>query len=425
MTSEPSHTPADIPLESSFETVVGLPGQGGQSPDETGPTKVSDAPKPSGPKVEPPPGFSAGAETNILPGSQSAAKPSDRPPTIPDVTLEKTLGQGGMGTVYKGRQITLDRAVAVKAIHPNLAADRTFVDRFEREAKVLAKLSHANIVTCYSAGTCRETGKHYLLMEYVEGEDLLKRVRKNGPLGERDAMIIARQVAEGLEHALEAGVIHRDVKPENILLKPVQGRTASSLGVQAKIVDLGLAALAQPDKEALRLTEAGTSLGTPLTMAPEQAEAPDSIDHRVDIYALGCTLFFALTGRFPHEGTTIAQVLSKKLRDETPNPKTLRPDLGDSTAKLVLQMMAFAPASRPATYEQLVAQLDAEIARLPGPSTGRLSSARIETSTNAGKEAAPGGDNTPVKLIAGVVLASIVVAGFLHWSREHTAPLPQ
>jgi serine/threonine protein kinase len=285
---------------------------------------------------------------------------------IADVTYEKTLGKGGMGTVFKGRQTTLDRAVAVKAIHPALAEDRSFVERFEREAKVLAKLAHPNVVACYQAGRCAATGQHYLLMEFVDGQDLLKYVKTHGPLGERDALAIALQVAEGLEHALEAGVIHRDVKPENILLKPVP-RAATWIGVQAKIVDLGLAALARPDPETQRITVAGTTLGTPLTMAPEQAEAPDSIDHRADIYALGCTLFYAVTGRFPHEGGTIAQVLSKKLRDETPDARSVRANLGEGTALLVRKMMSFDPAARPATYEELTALLEAEIARLPGP----------------------------------------------------------
>ncbi len=335
MAPEPEpRTPADIPLdnnerlESSYETVAM------------------------------PPGKSAVASTRPM--------PVDSPPVIADVTFERTLGKGGMGTVFKGRQTTLDRPVAVKAIHPALAEDRSFVERFEREAKVLAKLAHPNVVACYQAGRCAATGQHYLLMEFVEGQDLLKHVKANGPLSERDGLAIALQVAEGLEHALEAGVIHRDVKPENILLKPVP-RAATWIGVQAKIVDLGLAALARPDPETQRITAVGTTLGTPLTMAPEQAEAPDSIDHRADIYALGCTLYYAVTGRFPHEGDTIAQVLSKKLRDETPDLRTVRANVGEGTALLVRKMMSFDPAARPATYEELETLLEAEIARLPGP----------------------------------------------------------
>jgi serine/threonine protein kinase len=367
------------------------------------------------------------------------ALPSDAPPVIPDVTFEKTLGRGGMGTVFKGRQITLDRAVAVKAIHPALAQDRSFVERFEREAKVLAKLAHANIVACYQAGRCGATGQHYLLMEFVEGHDLLKHVKGQGPLGEHDALAIALQVAEGLEHALEAGVIHRDVKPENILLKPVS-RAATWIGVQAKIVDLGLAALARPDPDSLRLTAAGTALGTPLTMAPEQADAPDSVDHRADIYALGCTLFFAVTGRFPHEGNTVAQVLSKKLRDETPDARSLRADLGEGTARLIRKMMSFEPANRPGTYDELTSLLASEVARFPGPpqrASTRLGPNVASDLKEAAppeasrKEAPPPGEGPPLQQtsrLPRVALAALLViaagAGVFMISPRTASPPP-
>jgi tRNA A-37 threonylcarbamoyl transferase component Bud32 len=304
--------------------------------------------------------------------SSDAAKPAAPPhmagvPKIPDVELDKLLGRGGMGAVYKGRQISLNRPVAVKVIKPELATDETFVKRFEREARSLATLSHPNIISCYQRGKA-ETGESYLLMEFVEGRDLRDQVLKGTPLSERDALVIVRQVADALGHALDAGIIHRDVKPENILLKTVAAKNAAtSIGVQAKLVDLGLAALAQPDADAVRITATGTALGTPVTMAPEQAESPDSIDHRADIYALGCTLYFALTRKFPHEGGTVGQVIAKKIRDETPSPKRYREDLSESVCALLKKMIAYQKDERPATYDHLLALLDAEIATKPVP----------------------------------------------------------
>jgi serine/threonine-protein kinase len=373
----------------------------------------------------PPPVINASTAPGRAPGPIGNTA---RPPSILDVVLEKELGRGGMGAVYRGRQVSLDRPVAVKVIHPALAQDQSFIDRFKREAQVLGKLQHPNIVACHLQGEA-QTGELYLLMEFVEGEDLLRWVKRAGPLGERDALVITRQIAEALDHALEAGVIHRDVKPENILLKTVPPRTAAtSIGVQAKLVDLGLAALARPDEAAMRITQAGTALGTPLTMAPEQAESPDAIDHRADIYALGCTLYFALTGRFPHEGSTVAQVLSKKLKGDTTDPSKLRPGLSADVARLTLDMMSYEKEARPATYEVLLGLLDAAIERHPAPAgmrpsarygdpTKLASAAGAETAARPAVAAPRGGIGLGGKLLAPLLALVVLCGGALAYYR--------
>ena len=379
-------------------------------------------------------GSSAGTTVDPSSATRSPAPPGTaRPPEIPDVQFEKLLGRGGMGAVFRGRQVTLDRQVAVKVIHPDLARDESFVKRFEREAKVLAKLAHPNIVACYQAGKAN-TGEHYLLMEFVEGQDLRQQVQRSGVLSERDALAITKQVAEALAHALEAGVIHRDVKPENILLKKLvaqrtTGRippSTNSLGVQAKLVDLGLASLARVDQEAAKITQAGTAVGTPVTMAPEQAEAPETIDHRADIYALGCTLYYALTAKFPHEGGTVAQVIARKLRDETPSPKRYRENLSDPVVALVLRMMAFDVGDRPKTYDELTGLIDVAITGTPdfapsGPTTPSDRSAVATAETVArvpvGKRATATAVSTPrasgsrVPVIAMSLVALVAIGG--------------
>ncbi|MBI3722669.1 serine/threonine protein kinase, partial [bacterium] len=398
-----------------------------QKPEDPDPAKTQLQPPPSSLQ---PSGVSSsdarsklvGAATEINPsgvsgaaGPRAAGTPGDAAlPRIADVKLESSLGQGGMGAVYKGRQLQLDRAVAVKVIHAKLAKDESFLQRFEREAKVLAKLSHPNIVACYQAGIAT-SGEHFLLMEFVEGTSLAGWVAKHGPLSERDALVIGKQVAEGLEHALEACVVHRDVKPENILLKPVPQKTAgTSIGVQAKLVDLGLAGLAGPQTEATKITQAGTVVGTPVTMAPEQASDPDQVSHSWDIYALGCTLYFALTGKYPHEGKTIQEVLWKKLKDETPHPKRFRPDLADDVCQLILKIISFEKTKRPQTYEELIASFDALILargglsrsgeRSPSVVLGGKSAAIAET-TLLPRKAAQVESGSPLGKVALVVLA--------------------
>ena len=260
------------------------------------------------------------------------------------------------GPFTSGGQIDLDRPVAVKVIHSEFAKHESFARRFEREARALARLSHPNIVSCYHVGRTAD-GTRYLLMELVEGRDLLAHVRENGVLGVHEALSVIRQLSEALAYAQGRGLIHRDVKPENILVAVTTPEGTLGPRVHAKLVDLGLARAAAGSTQDLRLTQTGEIMGSPLTLAPEQAETPEAVDHRADIFALGATLFFALTGHFPHEGATFGQVLAKKLRDDTPNPRSLRDDLHSDIAQLILWMLRASPDQRPQTYPALMEAL--------------------------------------------------------------------
>jgi serine/threonine protein kinase len=197
----------------------------------------------------------------------------------------KKLGQGGMGAVYQARHVKLDKLVALKVLAPHLVGDAEALQRFEREMKAVGKLEHPNIVRAMDAGQVGDT--HYLVMEYVEGTDLQRVVKTDGPRPIGDACRLVRQAALALAYAHAHGLVHRDLKPSNLLL--------TSEG-QLKVLDLGLARL---NTNADSLTSSGASLGTPDYMAPEQWTDMRLVDHRSDLYALGCTLFYLLTGRPP------------------------------------------------------------------------------------------------------------------------------
>jgi serine/threonine-protein kinase len=278
----------------------------------------------------------------------SAPKPELR---IGSYRLVQQLGAGGMSSVFRAIHAETGHEVAVKILPRALAKNPTLLQRFLREAKSAESLEHPNIVSIYDRGV--DQGRHYLVLEYVPGGDLHERVRDNGPLPIDQALHIVRSVAEGLRYAASRGVVHRDIKPANIL---VAGNDV------VKIIDLGLALQAENEDE--RVTRDGTTVGTVDYMSPEQARDSRATNERSDMYSLGCTLYFLLTGSPPYPGGNLADKLSRHCTEPAPDPRKLRPDLDDATARLVLRLMAKKPDSRFADYDKLIAAID----RLkPGP----------------------------------------------------------
>lgn len=208
-------------------------------------------------------------------------------PLFPQLELIDFVGRGGMGCVFKARQPQLDRMVALKLLPRELGADPHFSERFNREARVLAKLSHPNIVGVYDFGMA--AGFHYLLMEFVDGLNL-RQAMQAGRFSPAEALAIVPRICEALQFAHEHGVLHRDIKPENILLD-AKGRV--------KIADFGIAKLVGEEQPPVTLTVAGTALGSPHYMSPEQLEKPEQVDHRTDIYSLGVVFYEMLTGELP------------------------------------------------------------------------------------------------------------------------------
>ncbi|MDX1973471.1 MAG: serine/threonine-protein kinase [Candidatus Sumerlaeia bacterium] len=282
-------------------------------------------------------------------------------PIIADLEIQELIGEGGMGSVYKGYQPLLDRTVAVKFVNTRNARNpQQTLERFRREARILASLNHPNIVGCHNAGITEGDEKFYIVMEYVNGPDFGDFLDTHGALAPTMAIKIIRDVADALRYAHEHQIIHRDIKPANILLQSKEGSSTSITGLPytPKLADLGLAKYAEAPNGQTELTAMGTVMGSPVYMAPEQIENPDAVDFRADIYALGCVLYHALTGRRPFPQSTVTDVIHQKLSLGVPNPSDVSPDLSPGLVELIKQMTAKSAGDRPDSYEQLIQNLD-------------------------------------------------------------------
>ncbi len=263
--------------------------------------------------------------------------------TLGPYTLLDLLGEGGMGRVFKAHHNRLGRDVALKVIRKEKLTKPTVVQRFHQEIRAAAQLSHPNVILAFDADEA--DGIHYYAMEYAEGLDLTKVVAGSGPIAIPLACDYVRQAAVGLQHAYERGLVHRDVKPSNLLLTP-KG--------QIKVLDLGLAMLNENlgGGDAKRVTQEGLVLGTPDFLAPEQAQNPLGVDIRADVYALGATLYYLITGRVPYDGATPADKLMQHVLAPPPRLLAVKPDAPPALDAVIQWLMAKKPADRPQTPAQ-------------------------------------------------------------------------
>ena len=282
---------------------------------------------------------------------------------VPGYELLSVIGHGGMGVVYRARQRTLDRVVAIKTILVSQVADPQMAARFGQEARAVARLQHPNIISAIDFG--HHDGRLFFVMELVQGEDLetlIERQRQPGSVGlatEELAWGLARQAASGLAHAAEQGIVHRDIKPANLLLvEPPAGFPLPPGMPLVKIADFGLAFLATSEAEAkTRLTATNTTVGSPHYIAPEQLGG-STVDGRADIYALGATVFHLLAGQPPYSGLGLTQILTQKLAADSPRLKSVRSDISDATDLLISDMIARRPEQRIGSYAELLQRID-------------------------------------------------------------------
>ena len=262
--------------------------------------------------------------------------------------LGEKVAAGGMGTVYVATDTRLQRRVALKLMKGELAADPRFVERFRREARSAGSLSHPNVAGVFDYG--QDGDKHYIVMEYIEGRDLARLLREDGPLDETRAAAIAAQIASALGHAHAAGVVHRDVKPANVIVQP---------GDRVKVTDFGIAR-AHADTA---LTATGSLLGTAQYISPEQASGAE-IGPPSDVYSLGIVLFEMLTGSVPFTGDSAVAVAMRHISDRVPAPSSLSDDVSPAMDELVLTATAPEPHER---FPDAAAFADALTS--PGPTT--------------------------------------------------------
>jgi hypothetical protein len=276
----------------------------------------------------------------LSPGGQALFAAGKGWPTLPGYEILNEVGRGGMGIVYRARQFSLDRIVAIKVIPLGLTGQDEVVARFHQEERLAARLVHPNLVTAYDAGQI--AGLPFLVMEFVAGANLAERVEQCGPLSLSEACEVVRQAAFGLQHIHEQGLVHRDVKPSNLMLTP-QG--------QVKVLDLGVARLLKPNQGPHEgpISAYGQFLGTLDYMAPEQCADSRSADIRSDIYSLGCTLYFLLAGRPPFAPPDFQSIYQKmKAHAEVPAPsiRNLHPNSPPALAAILERMLAKDPAGR-------------------------------------------------------------------------------
>ena len=353
---------------------------------------------------------------------------SSRKVTIPGYEILSKIGQGAMGSVYKGKQVSMDRIVAVKVMAPRYSKDRSFVERFLREARAVAKLNHENIIGGIDVGEAN--GIHYFVMEYVDGIPVSTIMRREKRIEERRCLEIAQQVARALTHAHKHGIVHRDIKPENIMI--------TKDGV-AKLCDLGLAKSARGDAAA---TMDGTSVGTPNYISPEQARGEENIDIRTDIYSLGASLYHMATGTTAFSGANPMVVMTKHVTEFADPPHKRYPGLSQGFSNLVMKMMSKRREDRPQSPAAVMEDLDqllrggevlAPVAAAPAkPSTAIPTRPQTErrlapssAAIRGGMRARQAGSKTGLYIGVGAVGALLVILIVMFSGRGTTTPPPR
>jgi len=326
-----------------------------------------------------------------------------------DFELGELLGRGGMGSVYRGRQISLDRKVAIKVLPKHLSENESFRARFQLEAKAVAQINSPHVIQVYYAGI--NDGHHYFAMEYVEGEDLAKKLKDGFKPSARESLELIIQATRGLVAAGELGIIHRDIKPANMMV--------SKRG-PLKLMDFGLVRLARSDDTGL--TMAGTIMGTVSYFSPEQGRG-DRCDSRTDIYALGVVYYELLTGTLPFTGGDATSVIYQHIHTPPRPPKEIDPTVSEDVQAVVLKCMQKLPANRYQTAAELLADLEA-LSRGQHPATAYTEAGSLRHGGTIIKSGTFAQERRRRVLIAGAAAAVIAALAVAWWLNQGRAGPP-
>lgn len=336
------------------------------------------------------------------------------------------IGEGGMGKVYKAVQLRMGRFVALKVVRPHLLSNRTVMRRYKRETAAAAKLNHPNIVTLIDADEFQ--GRHFMAMEFVNGSDLSRLVKEFGPLPYQEAAEYIRQVSFGLQHAHDCGFVHRDIKPSNMLVSGNRAIPGTGGIATVKLLDMGLVRSLDDDDDDVsktELTRDGTVVGTPDYMSPEQAKNSSTVDHRADLYSLGCTLFYLLVGKPPFpDGTPIEKLLRHQI-ESPPDLRFLNPDLPLALVEIIEKLLSKKTAGRISSGRELAELLhrftpDAEAAA--ATLSDRVARTRLDTPPNS----SPPSERMRARVPDGatIVTVSVSVASDQKTSASPTPSVP-
>lgn len=285
----------------------------------------------------------------------------------------KRVGGGGMAVVYQGKDLVLERHVAVKVMNDSISHDEEFIRRFNREAKAAGSLSHPNVVNVYDVGNEEHT--HYMVMEFIDGQSLMEKIEQRGYIPAREAAEIALQICDGLAHAHENGIVHRDIKPHNIMV---------ARGDRYKVADFGISRLSSSST----ITQTGSVMGSVHYFSPEQAQG-HQISYQSDIYSLGIVLYEMVTGRLPFDGDEAIAIALKHLQEPVPDPREIVPDLPQSICNVIFQAMEKDVGYRYTTVEEMAADLREVVENLPN--ANRYSSpSPVTPSPERKRDTAPG-----------------------------------